>query len=65
MLYAGYVQDAGIHLRGVMSHTRTSHGICCVQGALSNYGYRWGWFGIGCVFQVLIVAGLILTGAAR
>ena len=34
-----------------------------VQGALSNYGYRWGWFAIGCIFQVLIVAGLIMTGA--
>ena len=39
-------------------------GVCCPQGALSNYGYRWGWFAIGCVFQVLIVAGLIMTGAA-
>ena len=37
----------------------------CLQGALSNYGYRWGWFAIGCIFQVLIVAGLLLTGAAR
>ena len=36
-----------------------------MQGALSNYGYRWGWFAIGCIFQVLIVAGLLLTGAAR
>ena len=45
-------------------------GICVsgafrVQGALSNYGYRWGWFGIACLFQVLIVAGLVSTGAAR
>lgn len=36
-----------------------------LQGALSNYGYRWGWFAIGCIFQVLIVAGLLLTGAAH
>ena len=39
--------------------------MCRLQGALSNYGYRWGWFAIGCIFQVLIVAGLLLTGAAR
>lgn len=32
-------------------------------GALSNYGYRWGWYGIGCLFQILIVLGLVLTGA--
>ncbi|KAK9834321.1 hypothetical protein WJX81_006955 [Elliptochloris bilobata] len=33
-----------------------------LMGALSNYGYRWGWFGIGCLFQIFIVAGLISTG---
>lgn len=32
-------------------------------GALSNYGYRWGWYGIGCLFQIFIVLGLVLTGA--
>ena len=34
-------------------------------GALSNYGYRWGWFGIGCLFQIFIVLGLVLTGALK
>jgi len=33
-----------------------------LMGALSNHGYRWGWYAIGCLFQIGIVLGLVLTG---
>ena len=57
----GNLQHAGDHLWCDAMQIE----VCRLQGALSNYGYRWGWFAIGCIFQVLIVAGLLLTGAAR
>jgi len=34
-----------------------------LMGALSNHGYRWGWYAIGCLFQIVIVMGLVLAGA--
>jgi len=33
-----------------------------LMGALSNHGYRWGWYAIGCLFQIVIVMGLVLAG---
>lgn len=31
-------------------------------GALCSHKFKWGWFGAGCLFQVLLVYGMLVTG---
>ncbi|KAK9798164.1 hypothetical protein WJX73_003251 [Symbiochloris irregularis] len=34
-------------------------------GALCSHKFKWGWYGAGCLFQVLLVYGVMVTGTAH